>query len=468
MPTILDLPPELLASCASYLPRRDLKTALLVSKHFNKTMNLELYRRIHWTFYGSNNTFHVDPIRVIGTKFGHAFAKLVQTDPVVARQVRQLTLTWESCDVCHKPESIWQIPEEVPPGCTQVNRTLLSTFENLKHLELLGDWGALYPDLPIFPSLDSLSLFVRGWGFPTHFDLPLLLKGLKHPKLRSLSMGHLDIRFIGSDDTWANNLAKMGVTSDSMPPGLTALTLENTVVDGPTLTRLFRHLPNLKTLNFIRPLTDTNDTHQNIDLRDLFRALEVIKDTVENLSLSHRSFRKRRRDHTLLGPLTTFHHLRRLIIEPAMLVGREICPKVMPSTIVPPSSFASMLPSSLEELTVVVDLEQVQRIRNYREVILQGLLQQKERFPFLSRITFLEDGFYRSDTECLCTRDQASVCPGTSGIHPDYQRMTAKEAFRFWEASKICQSMGIELKLLEDEDMPWQGYGVKDNSWVML
>jgi hypothetical protein len=168
-------------------------------------------------------------------------------------------------------------------------------------------------------------------------------------------------------------------------------------------------------------------------------------------------------------------NLKKLTVDPSMLLGLGVCPtyrsmwrvKADARERIPiyqgPDEMASRLPGSLEELELTIDLEQAARVPEYREGILESLYAALPGFPDLRRITFLEDRSFQGKAQCNPSADvkilppQAELhdkCPKPILSNPDdvlgwpsgrFPAMNDEQALRFSEFQDKFQQNGVQL-----------------------
>ena len=477
--------------CASFLGSGDLKRAVSVSRNFKAIFEAELYRKVDWRFlhYPSYRSYPSKMIKLhhpthTKSKNGHALALSIIQNSAIAAKIRCLKIECYRCVDCeHQSES-----SRRALSCTLIIPEVMCKFSTLRELCLKDNWRDLYVDLPILPNLEILILVGRGDGMTVLDEgLPFMnfMRSLNHPKLRQLTAG-LTLRPVEPEE-------RLATFEKSVSKGsLRTLTLPAATIEASTLEILLQQFPNLKSLNISSRSSFWADEYPNGTVctwDQLYRAVLATTVTLEELSLKCPS-ELNREDKTLLGSLRPFHGLKRLAIDPKMLIGRYLCPVLEafggaidfdpendseeeedasghyeePSagevvTILESRfALASMLPDNLEQLTLFVDLSQTKQVYRYREDILDGLITEKcSRLHQLREIIF-QEGFWTHlltyvPGRCRCELDSPNPCAEYDTEHKLLMEQSQ-------HAVEACKGVGIELKLVESLS------GAREISWV--
>ena len=118
-----------------------------------------------------------------------------------------------------------------------------------------------------------------------------------------------------------------------------------------------------------------------------------------------------------------------------------------------PLAFRTYASELLENLVVVIDLEQRERVKGYRCEIINSILRERNgttRLLQLNKIAFVEHSEYMLPLGCLDTANPLNHCYFRRTRY-EYA-MTAKEAFQFEQLRVVCEEVGIGLELYDDED----------------
>ena len=427
---------------------------------------LLVFRDIYWQCQKSAHTTCLvcPPGRTI-TRDGHAFAELLSNNSEAAKAVLRLDVHWSTCGLCTPeqseppdPDGWIQRDDSEPPSCGLLTTSLFESMINLKSLQLVSDDAALLKVLPTLLRLRFLSLVGHSspWyhegGGVNYSDLKMQLA---QPKLEQVHIERIKVPPTALEES---NVAN----NENCSKTIRRLTFVNVEINGSTLTSLFGGLTMIETLTLQPRQPDFSDPLKDLSMSDIYDSLLCVSKTLQNLSIIYQPGSGWIPDETLLGSLTPFGSLMKLIIDPTMLIGRLTCPRLPDLRILQPSlSFATKLPSGLEELSLVINLHQAKSIQDYRVDLLKGLLLDRKRLKALVKVTFLETIGLQpqiSGTECGCDRGTGNECFPEDVYGAHYPRMRAREALSFWKSVKACREEGIVVELVESEDIAGGGW----------
>ncbi|KAJ9605892.1 hypothetical protein H2200_009741 [Cladophialophora chaetospira] len=461
--TILDLPPEVLVHCASYLSGGDIKHILEASKYLYEALRSEVFRNLEWRFGTPTVQWpRRYPPGSILSRNAHALAERMLDGSFPVENLCCVSIHWSNCRACLLEErATADSSRRGPPFAPRCNLVTTSIFEQMTKLVTLRLWGNADPlpkGLPMLPNLRSLTLgkgyLIHGWHYAVGtLDYQDLRAQLKQPRLERIEIVSLEICETDTTESFGN-LEKIQSST------VTHVVLENAQVSGRTLKDFFRRLSTLQSLTLRRRQPDFETATSSSSMAEIYEAIKTVSGTLENLSLTH--FYPNdwgwALDDTLLGSLVGFSKLKRLVIDPSMLFGCSICPSMeLPESLLElRQSLASDLPESIERLWLVIDLDQAKRLERYREEILQGLWDQRNRLRTIRQITFVETlGFQQRGgrKNCNC-QDYDQGCYSWDMYGARHLRMKASTAREFWKmVSMFSEDAGINIKLLEFEDV---------------
>lgn len=334
------------------------------------------------------------------------------------------------CDAqCHRCRT------RLPCG---ISSQMFRMFTNLKDLTIATDYfkGDL-ETLELPQSLETLQVFSH--RRTPRKDFCTSLCNLRHQRLRKLSLIDLDIHWSKRDLRLEHDGSAVAHEGDVRLPSLESLVLDDVHHMRPdVLSFLLRRWQKIKSLAVLVRLDDghypmgdllllspTNNGPDSFafDLSRLGTTLKILKSSLVELYLNCRP-EKRSPDEPmttvgLIADLREFSSLKRLTIDPAVLIGIQTCSCCVSPDGTPPndtflgaSAVADKLPSQLEELTLMINLEQAGRIRlfNYRSDMVEGILRLRRQGFSLLRLKILhfeEDKKYADSSRCRIDFDAA-------------------------------------------------------------
>ncbi|KAJ9605895.1 hypothetical protein H2200_009744 [Cladophialophora chaetospira] len=472
MAGILDLPTEILAQCASHMERKDLRNLLVTSKRLSKLKG-ELFRDITLGFTGNDYSKPMitstptyprpDSRRHVGDHRPRLIDKFC-ADMTLAQYVRHLRLERVFCKRCvrkHPPNSddpdAW-ITRYGGCDCSELPTYSFPDFSNLKALHVVGDMNDLHLQngLCNIDGIRHLTLEHRGSVSLSSTVFESVVKTIMQPPLRSLKLQNLMIAPPRQDEPQM-----------SYPPSksiIDKLTIDCGNFSFRHLEKLITELEGLRTLSVLRTrgrpskwLGYSGPRGAGYDVGELEQAIAAVSDSLEQLKLLHTVGYVYDGYKTTLTSLGKVKRLKRLIIDPSLLIGRRICDYAEPiSPIRTPNSLAHLLPPSLEHLAIAIDFEQVSRDSNLRNGIVKGLIEGKTcgHLKRLKQVFFVELICYQGKRAGSCADSRVcKVCYSSDPYRADYRPINIKQAEKFVRAQDVCKSVGIELLLVGEDEV---------------
>jgi hypothetical protein len=353
---------------------------------------------------------------------------------------------------------------------------LMSMLPALKSLVVRAA-GRFNPEIfPLPPNLESLTLGYplahHVWILPHELAHTLFNCGLKSLVLAGVTLEHR---------RWGYGRPRALCGHDGAISTITSLELQHVSMKREILTAL---LGCLGALTYFKFAIGTTNVYQ-IDVygTDVPSLADVSFALQQNQQLSLReveiSYSDRWRTYESrkggLLDLKGVSSLKKVTVDPAMLLGWSLCPPDSNHWIrfrrtggraqiyQGADEIASRLPDSLEELNLIIDLEQAARIPEYREGILDSLYASLPGFPHLRRITFLEDPLTQACKQCQSEGD-AKILPSQAGFHNNcptpgprtddhlywwsngqFPARTDEQALHFSEFQDKFQKKGVQL-----------------------
>ena len=445
----------------------DTKSLLLSSKDLNATLKYELFRDISWDFRDTTKMWFDDDFKATIVRNGHSLASIVRQNSAIAASIQRITLHYGPCDFCNPHESVAR-----GRGCVHFAGNFLGKLIGLKYLRLQNDYKMAAPALP--PNLESLHLGMSTYSAANVLEFAIVNRVLSLPKLKSLTIGQTNVT--GQDSqmpAYGTGSAPTAlVAAGNQGPAtsnLTRLILQETLINADAFTTLLGSIRTLTSFTFTR-------SHQNMPcgespgavqyghsgclrLQDLDKALQQASNSLEHVKIEHMSRSRWESDQSILD--FSGYKLKKLCIDPSMLIGRRGCDAHITTAGVSntrlPSALASLLPKgTLEELEILLDLEQAATVPGYREHMVQSILSSRPEFPALRRILFIEDKLTQGRARCRCWRSSdEGGCPASmddmlsflNGGGSFYPHMNAEQSVRWAQFENNFRKQGIELLL---------------------
>jgi hypothetical protein len=397
MTHILKIPPEVLAMCARYLKTSDLKNAMLVCKHFNTSIRMEIYQSIWWPNVVSIQdrwTCHPwSSASQVKTWKSQSFAQKIISSPWIASTVRRLEVDIEVCFECLAKMRNHE-PSLTPDLCLDCS-LILAAVQQFKCLKALtvGLFSEYVLPYLAFENLETLRFGDLRSSYPTQFGLQELLPYLRHPKLASLELsGRIEIvTLIRTPES--SHQVHAGCKENVLGLNIKRLVLGGTRIDYKTLTTFLDQFRSLKTFVY----TGVNHMGQKVVTNNLLPvALKPIQSSVQNLWLTIDHWVRGYEDDSPLTTLADFQSLKRLVLDSTMLFGKSLLDRRQAlswsSSPLRPPLLHTLLPESLEELTLFqksIDFFEVRaQVEAYIEEIIGGkhpsrcLMQISMRQPY--------------------------------------------------------------------------------------
>jgi hypothetical protein len=460
MPHITDLPSEILAQCAKYLQFRDLISVMSTCHDLHESMKTVSVEQINWL---PHTPFRRRPLSV-------AFDGLVRGRN--GRRLANNLLVYSAIDagliLCPQPLAACVVrlgmravcPARCPHNAScGLTYKLFRALTGLKDLTINVDFfqGDLLT-LRLPEKLEALRLYSCTKSPRLKFIQSVC--NLHHPSLRRLNLTDLHIHW-SEQELCLQHIASRRPGPNSLNlPKLESLVLINVQTRASVLGLLFRQWRNFQRLWYMVRLDA--ETHPSIPAGDAFSLatlganLQPLKSSLIEFYLICRPERTSHRQPMgscgLLPHLRDFSSLELLSIDPAVLIGVETCMLCMPSLynnrIIRLSDFARMIPSKLQHLGLVINLEQAGRfsLRHYRSDVLEGILslrREQTGLVHLKKLAFVEDVEYASRKRCRPTY-------GAGNRHDCYfSRDLATDDILPFEEAKLrrkiseCEGLGI-------------------------
>jgi hypothetical protein len=419
MMTLEDLSAELLEMVGSYLSPSDLESFLSTSKSLNGVLRFALFRRgIHWNFTPPEFSILLEDYTSYGTNYtttsqGHKLMQVLRKTPAAAAAMRFLIVDYDICMECRPFEGVvfWQ------SSCRRLNNELLSKLTSLRTLVLRGQYNTFIGRGRKLPrNLTKLHLTTSNPHYqrPIHLPVADVLETLRHPNLKTVLIDQTALRNM-IDGTFVRFFRRGAPIKN-----IHHLRLFDVAIK-PTLLKLFLgHFTSLKYFYFSRGCRNIDPEGENdgrwhgfLTLEDISVALKEVQTTVQSVEICYDSCRHRwLGDKTQLASFHDFDKLKSLTIDPSMILGRTVCPAVpIESHDLELSSLASKLPTGLEKLNLVIDLEQAARTPQYAEHILAGLLADRVKLPCLRTINISGlEGPSQGLYYCCCPSTAPPIC----------------------------------------------------------
>ena len=346
----------------------------------------------------------------------------------------------------------------IPRPCECIPRCLIlqQSFHKMRNLRVLELESCNYDLLKIQPPLPNLeNLYVCGEMGDRRYEWsPSVLKVLTklQPTLRHLiiSYGSFSLEEPPEDhfllmDHPASMLEKC------TPSNLVEIQWLNSDISPDCLKEIFNQQPGLRSFAHTRFMYSHNGKPwEDWTLYDIGMVLHQFHDRLTNLGIFHGNCFRIRNEIGLLPSLAQFSSLKHIKIDPAILLGRHAMDREDGEggeggeggediPVRPISKFASMLPASLQILTLCIDLYQCSRVRHYRKKLLEGLLADRLLLSQLERITLLELNWMSTDHE---VDDRWMRSDEIRGLE-----MTAEEMYAFWNLREKFFAAGVALDL---------------------
>lgn len=437
------MPREIQDKIGRYLSFSDLTSLMRTCKAMHRSIQYLTVKRIDWVLNDPQWLPTLDRCNFVNDLFrvtnGYQLAKnlapripsqgcLAESD-TLASCVNALAIG-AVCDAqCHRCRT------RLPCG---ISSQMFRMFTNLKDLTIATDYfkGDL-DTLELPESLETLQVFLH--RRTPRKDFCTSLCNLRHWRLRKLSLIDLDIHWSKRDPRLEHDGSAVAHEDDVRLPSLESLVLDDLHHMQPdVLSFLLRRWQKIKSLSVLVRLDDayyptedlpflspTNNGPDSFafDLSRLGATLNILKNSLVELYLICRPEKRSPYEPMttvgLIPDLREFSSLKRLTIDPAILIGIQICSCcVSPDGTLPndtflgPSAVADKLPSQLEELTLMINLEQAGRIKlfNYRSDMVEGILRLRRQGSNLLRLQILhfeEDKKYADSSRCRIDFDAA-------------------------------------------------------------
>jgi hypothetical protein len=331
-------------------------------------------------------------------------------------------------------------------------------------------------DITLPPNLQTLQI-----GFSQRYREPIVTPSeltpiLYHPTLKSLILTWLTVRDAKS------SAASSGY--DGVVSKISSLTFNKITAEPAAATKILGVMGAL-THSVYRGTVGIRDdferARQHHLLKDINPTLQLLQQSLEEVSLVYKTRWRYNLDSSLLD-FKGFPNLTKLTIDPSLLIGRKVCPvdcawynnpyfDSYRENYLGPEEITSRLPSSLEELHLVIDREQAARVPRYRQDMLDSLYRALPTFPALRRITLSDPWYTQGHAQCFGDRFTSFNLHGTCPIPYGYQprkkdhrpqniRLLYMSRFpglrkqrlsRIKKYKKEFQVVGVELVIIQEE-----------------
>ena len=292
------------------------------------------------------------------------------------------------------------------------------------------------------------------WRQPkTHLNR--LLQFLDHPRLQRLTIKGVAFASSTEDKLNISHVPRRSTRC------IVSLTLTCASIDAAGLRKLIGELESLQTLNLIRQRPNNSDRWSNDDdphyrFGHLYNALAAASSTLQCLKMLHTNGDVQDEYWSLLPNLNPLYNLKSLIIDLFILIGHRLCPQCQDTThLKEAGEFASMLPESLERLSVVLDLDPARRMKSLRANFTESLIREKKsgRLARLRHVVFVELVRFQGEPllECSCQRGANEVRLPRDLDLAKHRRMTYAESIKCMDMKKECEDVGIDLVLIDED-----------------
>lgn len=469
MARFTDLAPEIHEEIARELPVKDLKSLRSTCHTVNNAVTRVFVRQLNYLPHGR------DPPPSI--RFSAALDRFtrVKDGRVLSRSLAVYLETQAGKIIHAKPNAAYVFklcmgavcPARCPHNTScGLNYRLFQKFTSLRDLTI--DMDLFKGDLLRLrrpAQLEALRFYSN-----TTAQRPTLVQSickLRHPNLRLLHLTNLTFFWL----LWQLDIEAQdtdpATPTDQNPlrlPRLESLALVNIDTNASVLGVLLRRWSNVRRLLLTvnlnaqahdRIIHDWMHQDDPITPATLNKDLQHLKDTLTELYLTcipeSQSVQSPMRFHGHLVRLQEFPHLQRLSIDPALLIGMQVCTRAAPdppATTIQflPSDLAMRLPDGLEYLCLSVNQEQSERLKYYKSGLVAGICDARRNHNMLlslREVVVIEDPMYASDRRCADTEEgQTHNCYTVEAVdrREDYLRLLRLRSQRdsplLWGASQ--------------------------------
>lgn len=431
------LPSEILSNIADNLHVADLKSLLQTSNRVNAVLKDALLSKVKLRYHTSRTSDYVpvgmvDRTRLCRVQDPHNFALRMVNDKELAKSVQ--TLVIDSVCSCFNAASASQ----PPAPCCFLNHTFFDNLVGLKTLVFEIDSKAQIVSplsilamgtIPVIQRLEVLGLssYVRRTAIPLHLHFPVY-------HFVSGSIKHLHLYQQRLDDPQAAHFGSQPAMR------LQTIIIDDCIIPANALEFLLRSAPNVQNLSFTKGCTSASRPTANF--ADLGNSLMALQNLKTLRVISHVD-----EDGTILGPRTIMSSVKELVISPTVLIGRSACaPKFYGTRITSDAQvlrFAQVLPTGLEQVKLVIELDQTYRIKDYTKHLAQSIYDERTRLRDLRVVIFVENPNCR-EVRCSHRLDE-HYFPQRSNQKTGIVSVPTK--YRHGEPWRKCRKAGIRVDL---------------------
>lgn len=430
MPTILDLPQEILLTVVEHLPGNSIKNTILTCRYFHSVLEGSLYRWIDW----NHEPYDYPRIPNLGYTGG-------------ANLERLMSRLQENSALAKNPRYVRMVSWKV-----RLQPTFFCQLNNLRHLRFEGEWlSSITRDVPILPHLETVYVNSRRYGINRIWILPLA----DQPNLRQLTL--IDIN--GAIDERFRPQLRHPYPKPFLEPNVQFLSesmLQHVLIECLDLRSMFHTWSDVEWFVLSQTpryeystlrVSFINSSHVPTTQNRPFCRLEYRRGNIMTLELDPEQF-GRSCKLNMLSALESLAKLRRLEIDPVVCMGRRNC-ELAPRSCQQPKirGFADQLPNNIGELTILIDLEQSARIQYYRSELVDSVIQARKkqrRFPRLTKIVFIEHTEYASGHRCW--GEDPFCCYGSLFGWNDSEMLAGE----FELIKHACEEVGISVECQDD------------------